>query len=42
MKRWLRDPNEVKPENIMGQAIKAGTLTEDEINALATYLESLK
>lgn len=42
MKRWLRDPNEVKPDNIMGQAIKAGTLTEQEIDALTTYLESLK
>jgi cytochrome c oxidase subunit 2 len=42
MKRWLRDPNEVKPDNIMGQVIKAGTLTEQEIDSLAAYLESLK
>jgi cytochrome c oxidase subunit II len=42
MARWLRDPNEVKPDNIMGQAIRAGTLTEDEIEALTAYLESLE
>ncbi len=42
MRRWLRDPNEVKPGNIMGTAIKAGTLTEDEIEALTAYMESLK
>lgn len=42
MKRWLRDPNEVKPDNIMGQAIKKDTLTPQEIDALTAYLESLK
>jgi cytochrome c oxidase subunit 2 len=42
MQRWLRDPNEVKPDNIMGTAIKRGTLNEDEIAALTAYLESLK
>lgn len=42
MQRWLRDPNEVKPDNIMGTAIKAGTLTEDEIEALTAYMEALK
>lgn len=42
MQRWLRDPNEVKPENIMGSAIKRGTLDENEIAALTAYLESLK
>jgi cytochrome c oxidase subunit 2 len=42
MRRWLRNPNEVKPDNIMGQAIKEGTLTQEEIDALTTYLESLK
>jgi cytochrome c oxidase subunit 2 len=42
LQRWLRDPNAVKPDNIMGTAIKAGTLKEDEIAALSTYLESLK
>ena len=42
MRAWLRDPNQVKPDNIMGAAIKAGTLTEDEIAALTAYLGSLK
>ena len=42
MQRWLRDPNEVKPGNIMGATIQRDTLTEDEIEALAAYLESLK
>jgi cytochrome c oxidase subunit 2 len=42
MRRWLRNPNEVKPDNIMGQAIKEGTLTAEEIDALTAYLESLK
>jgi cytochrome c oxidase subunit 2 len=42
LQRWLRDPNAVKPDNIMGTAIKAGTLKEDEIAALSAYLESLK
>jgi cytochrome c oxidase subunit 2 len=42
MQRWLRDPNEVKPDNVMGSAIKSGTLKEDEIAALTTYLQSLK
>ena len=42
LQRWLRDPNAVKPDNIMGTAIKVGTLKEDEIAALSTYLESLK
>ena len=42
MQRWLRDPHEVKPYNIMATAIKPGTLTEPEIQALTAYLESLK
>jgi cytochrome c oxidase subunit II len=42
MRRWLRDPNEVKPDNVMGTAVKLGTLNNDEINALTAYLESLK
>lgn len=42
LQRWLRDPNEVKPGNIMGGAIKRGTLNEDEIKALMAYLQSLK
>ncbi|HEY0735398.1 MAG TPA: cytochrome c oxidase subunit II [Herpetosiphonaceae bacterium] len=42
MRRWLRDPNEVKPDNVMGTAIKLGTLRDEEIEALTAYLESLK
>ncbi|HEX6291202.1 MAG TPA: cytochrome c oxidase subunit II [Herpetosiphonaceae bacterium] len=42
MRRWLRDPNEVKPDNVMGTAIKLGTLKQDEIEDLAAYLASLK
>ncbi len=42
MARWLRDPNEVKPDNIMGSAVPRGFLNEDEIAALTAYLRSLK
>ncbi|HSH80431.1 MAG TPA: cytochrome c oxidase subunit II [Herpetosiphonaceae bacterium] len=42
MRRWLRDPNEVKPDNYMGAVVKRGYLNEDEIEALTAYLESLK
>lgn len=42
MRRWLRNPNEVKPENLMGSVIKLGTLKPDEIEALSAYLFSLK
>lgn len=42
MQRWLRDPNEVKPGNVMASVIKRGTLKEDEVAALTAYLETLK
>jgi cytochrome c oxidase subunit 2 len=42
MARWLRDPNEVKPENLMGAVIKRGTLNQEEIDALTAYLQSLE
>jgi cytochrome c oxidase subunit 2 len=42
MERWLRDPDEVKPGNLMAAQIKRGTLTQDEIEALTAYLQSLK
>ncbi len=42
MKRWLRDPNEVKPDNEMGKVIQRGTLTNEQIEALTAYLQSLK
>jgi cytochrome c oxidase subunit II len=40
--RWLRDPNEVKPGNLMGQAVQKGTLSEEQIAQLVNYLMSLK
>jgi cytochrome c oxidase subunit 2 len=40
--RWLRDPNEVKPGNLMGQAVQKGTLSEEQIAELVRYLMSLK
>lgn len=42
MKRWLRNPDEVKPGNVMASAIKLGTLNKEEIDALTAYLESLQ
>ncbi len=39
---WLRDPESVKAGNWMGTVIKKGTLSEQEVEQLATYLESLK
>ena len=42
MRRWLRNPDEVKPGNVMASVIKLGTLKDDEIEALTAYLESLK
>ena len=47
LKRWLRDPDEVKPGNRMGRLANVyvdpdAKLTEEEIRALASYLLSLK
>jgi cytochrome c oxidase subunit 2 len=42
MEAWLRNPDAVKPENLMAAVIKRGTLTEQEIDDLRAYLESLK
>jgi cytochrome c oxidase subunit II len=42
LKRWLRDPNEVKPGTLMGQAVRRGSLSEEEIDVLTRYLLSLK
>lgn len=42
MARWLRDPDEVKPENLMALQIQRGTLNEEEIEALTAYLMSLE
>lgn len=40
--RWLRNPEEVKPGNIMSSVVKEGTLTEQEIADLVAYLESMQ
>lgn len=39
---WLRDPNTVKPGNLMGKVIRKGFLTEQEIADLVAYLDSMK
>lgn len=42
MERWLRDPDEVKPDNLMSVQVYRGFLTEEEIDALTAYLQSLE
>ncbi|HET9660673.1 MAG TPA: cytochrome c oxidase subunit II [Thermomicrobiales bacterium] len=42
MAKWLHDPQGVKPGAYMGEVIKKGMLSDDQIAALVTYLESLK
>jgi cytochrome c oxidase subunit 2 len=47
LREWLADPNRVKPGNIMSKVAPAYTtpalaMTENEIDALAAYLQSLK
>ncbi|MBI4199862.1 MAG: cytochrome c oxidase subunit II [Chloroflexi bacterium] len=47
LRRWLLDPRAVKPGNRMAQLAEAYTnaekaLSEDDISALVTYLQSLK
>jgi cytochrome c oxidase subunit II len=41
MRRWLRNPDEVKPGNVMASVITRGYLTDAEIEALSAYLYSL-
>jgi cytochrome c oxidase subunit 2 len=38
---WLDDPGGVKPGNWMATMIKSDTLTEDQINQIVAYLETL-
>jgi cytochrome c oxidase subunit 2 len=40
LKKWLKDPESVKPGNKMTG--KYGQLTDEQINALTKYLMSLK
>lgn len=42
LKRWLHNPDEVKPGNVMAGAVKPGTLTDQEINDLVVYLRGQK
>lgn len=39
---WLRNPGAIKPGNRMSSAVKPGTLTPAQIEALTAYLVSLK
>jgi cytochrome c oxidase subunit 2 len=38
IERWVRDPQQVKPGNRM----PPNAMSDDELGALSTYLESLK
>lgn len=42
MAKWLHDPRSVKPGVYMGEVIKKGTLTDEQVDELVKYLESLK
>lgn len=39
---WLHNPGEIKPGNLMANAIKPGVLSEQEISNLIAYLEGMK
>jgi cytochrome c oxidase subunit 2 len=39
---WLRNPNGVKPGNLMGAAVREGTITEQDVADLVAYLDSMK
>lgn len=39
---WLRNPGAIKPGNHMASVIKPGTVSEQDIQTLVAYLESLK
>src|SRR6478735_6691592 len=40
--KWLHDPQGIKPGVYMGEVIQKGTLTDEQIDQLVTYLESLQ
>ncbi len=40
--KWIADPEGLKPGNLMGTVITKGKFTTDELNALASYVGSLK
>lgn len=39
---WLHDPDGIKPGNYMGTVIQPGSLTDEQIQEIVTYLESLQ
>ena len=40
--KWLHDPRSVKPGVYMGEVIQKGTLTDEQVDELVKYLESLQ
>lgn len=42
LKQWLHDPGGVKPGNYMATQIQAGTFTDEELDELVDYLETLQ
>ncbi len=42
MAKWLYDPRAIKPGVYMGEVIQKGSLTDEQIQELVDYLESLK
>jgi len=42
LKAWLRDPSSIKTGNYMATVIQPGTLSEEAIDAIATFLFSLE
>jgi cytochrome c oxidase subunit II len=42
LRRWLHDPSEVKPGNLMSTQITRGKLSEQTISDLVAYLEGMK
>ncbi len=42
LKRWIHNPDDIKPGNLMAPAVRALNLSNDDLTALAAYLTSLK
>lgn len=42
LRRWLHSPEEVKPGNLMAQAVPTGSIPPEQIDLLVEYLLSLK
>jgi cytochrome c oxidase subunit 2 len=41
LRAWLHDPNAIKDGNLMSTMIRAGTLSDEQIDVVVTYLMSL-